>query len=1617
MSVKRIAVIFDNSLRPETTGLYCRRALGNLVEVEHYLPEELERIPPGAFDLFLNVDDGLNYRLPDSLRPAAYWAIDTHIEFERSRKKAECFDFVFTAQKDGAENLRKAGIDNAVWLPLACDPVIHRPYETKKIHDVCFVGNLFPGPRSELLEQIREHFPNTFVGRRYFEQMAETYSTSRIVFNCSVENDINMRVFEALACGSLLVTNDLAGNGQEELFEDGRHLAIYTDAEELLDTIEFYLKHEKPREQLALAGCTEVLSRHTYLHRMVQLLKRTEEGLSASSVALPQWGPVRTLQAVSSPSSREQPQVSACLLSWKRPENLRKIIEQLRNEPLIDDIVVWNNNPELRLNLDAENLTVINSERNLVTYGRYLCTQHARHDLIYTQDDDCLVHNIGELYISFQRDPSCITHGLKLGHLAHNAENFFDVSPKDVSLLDSDEQQSGADDPSRKPQTQGGSAAQMGLVGWGAFFNRKWCDVFQNYIACFGEDELLCRKADRLFTLLLDRRHRSLPAEVTDLEGASGEEALSVKSDHFDLTRQAVERALYLLRTTKPLNERTEIAEKKSESASENVGFIGATAAGAKDRSYFEFARPELLALVPENAKRVLDVGCGAGKLGQSIKQRQQSEVWGIERDEAAAALARDRLDQVLTGDAEQLDEEIEPTSFDCIICGDILEHLREPDQFLKQARNWLTDEGCLVASIPNVRHHSVVASLLAGNWTYESAGLLDQDHVRFFTRREIEKLFYRAGFRIDALRIVPGPGFEEWNRSGQPGEVQAGRLQIGGLSPEEAEEFYVYQYLVQAVPEKQPDYGLTSIMIPAHNQLAYTKQCIDSIRQFTDEPYELIVVDNGSTDGTPEYLQTLGEVTLITNTDNRGFPAAVNQGIKAAQGKQILLLNNDTIVTTGWLRRLLEVLHSDANIGLVGPVSNNVSGYQQIPVDYQDLAELDGFAWSRQCWFLPAAAREARLTDVDRLIGFCLLIKREVIENIGLFDEQFGIGNFEDNDFCRRAGRAGYRLVIAQDAFVHHFGSTTFRATGVDFAALLQENQRKYEQKWREETPPTANAALSIPTKPPRPQWLLGESDSGGLLLNENTIKLSLCMIVRDNENTIEPCLKSIRPWVDEIVVVDTGSKDHTPEICKRYGARLFHFPWCDDFSAARNESFRHARGEWLFWMDSDDTIPEECGRKLRELVDGKHEPNTLGYIIQVHCPASPSGGLCLRQQQSQPNSSDVTVVDHVKLVRNRPEITFEHRIHEQLLPAIRRAGGEVAWTDLYVVHSGSDHSAEGRQRKLDRDYRILKLDLEERPDHPFVLFNLGMTYADDDKHEQAIGFLKRCLEVSNPQESHLRKAYALLVSSYCQANRHEEGWETCQQGLQLTPDDKELLFRSAMLHHHFGRLPEAERDYLRVLNETTERHFASLDAGINGYKARHNLAIVYDDLGELEKSAEQWRKVVGEQPDYRPGWRGLGELLLKQQKLEEAERLAEQLIKQHPLKTTGMQLQAKIALARGDAQVGQTLLEQAIQVAPDDPEPQHALAQWLFETGELVAAIPVLSELAELTPENPSVFHNLGTAYLQQKRYVKAAAAFKQSLALRPDSIETERLLSYALRQTVSPEQAVLPQEVTKH
>ncbi len=178
---------------------------------------------------------------------------------------------------------------------------------------------------------------------------------------------------------------------------------------------------------------------------------------------------------------------------------------------------------------------------------------------------------------------------------------------------------------------------------------------------------------------------------------------------------------------------------------------------GTSGDGYFGQERAEVAQFVPASARRVLDVGCGAGGLGLLLKRRLDCHVTGIEVHAAAAAVARTNLDRVLELDLEQATAlPCAPGEFDCIVCADVLEHLRWPARVLEGLRSYLAPSGVLIASIPNVRHAQVVIPLvLGGRWEYRDAGVLDRTHLRFFTPIEIGRLLREAGFSVHSAHAT----------------------------------------------------------------------------------------------------------------------------------------------------------------------------------------------------------------------------------------------------------------------------------------------------------------------------------------------------------------------------------------------------------------------------------------------------------------------------------------------------------------------------------------------------------------------------------------------------------------------------------------------------------------------------------------------------------------------------------------------------------------------------------------------------------------------------------------------------------------------------------------------
>jgi GT2 family glycosyltransferase/tetratricopeptide (TPR) repeat protein len=758
----------------------------------------------------------------------------------------------------------------------------------------------------------------------------------------------------------------------------------------------------------------------------------------------------------------------------------------------------------------------------------------------------------------------------------------------------------------------------------------------------------------------------------------------------------------------------------------------------------------------------------------------------------------------------------------------------------------------------------------------------------------------------------------------------------------------------------------LASIIVLCCNEIEYTRLCLESVIRHTRLPYELVLVENGSTDGTLAFLEELstrpgpGRVVVIRNETNVGFAAGCNQALARARGRYLVFLNNDAVVTPGWLVEIVRwALHDWPKVGLVGPVSNYAPPPQLVEAGYRGLDGLDAFAgrWRQQ--------HAGQALGVERLTGFCLLVRREVLKRVGAFDECYGHGFFEDDDLCVRAREAGFGLLVAQDVYVHHFGSRTFKALGIDGPAQLRRNFEQFRDKWGEERSAgyrvpnqqpefSAVAPASPPAEDASRAW---RSPAGRLAERDAYIaRVSLCMIVRNEEQNLPECLGSVAGLVDEVVVVDTGSTDGTREVAEQMGARVFDYPWVDDFAAARNESLRHARGEWVFWMDADDRIDGENAKRLRALFD-RLDGDNAAYVMKCRCAPDPHSGVA-------------TAVDHVRLFRNHSNIRWKYRVHEQILPAVRRQGAEVRATEIVIEHVGYLDPAL-RARKQERDLRLLRLDLEDNPDDPFTLFNLGWSYEESGRAGDALPLLERSLALSQPSDSIVRKLCALILDCHRKLGRQKEALAVCRDGRRYYPDDAQLLFQESLLLREQGDRAGAEACLLRLLSTSEGPHFASAAEGLRGHLARHNLAVMYQEEGRDAEAEAQWRAALAERPGYAHACLGLGELLLRQGRYGEVEELAVRASNRANSQTWvgNAALRARVHLERGDYGAARAVLDEAIAETPRSALLWMVLSHVLLREGrDLDGAHEALCRVLELEPGNADARHNLAVLESRQ-------------------------------------------------
>ncbi|MDP6648252.1 MAG: tetratricopeptide repeat protein [Candidatus Woesearchaeota archaeon] len=368
----------------------------------------------------------------------------------------------------------------------------------------------------------------------------------------------------------------------------------------------------------------------------------------------------------------------------------------------------------------------------------------------------------------------------------------------------------------------------------------------------------------------------------------------------------------------------------------------------------------------------------------------------------------------------------------------------------------------------------------------------------------------------------------------------------------------------------------------------------------------------------------------------------------------------------------------------------------------------------------------------------------------------------------------------------------------------------------------------------------------------------ISLCLITKNEEKYLEQCLNSVKGIVDEIIVVDTGSDDKTKEIAKKFNAKIFDFKWVDDFSAARNESLKHATKEWILVLDADEILDEEGLKTVKDFVKDKENDGFL-FLKKNYTNDNSVAGFVLEKHK---NFSGWYGSFIVRLFRNKKGFKFEGTVHELVEPSIENKKGKIAATNVFVHHYGnSDSSVIKKKRQFYLE--LCKKKVKQKP-NASSYHELGILYRENNKLDDAIKSFKKAIQL-NPKHS---MSFFEIGVIYEHQQDYDKAIKNYTESLRIK-ESSEVFQNLGVCFLKKGKLKEAYRNLTKSLllnpNKYTiynnlgavQERLGNYDSAIqmlqigvklnpNNVIGHYNLAIAYDKKGDFEKALESYLKTV---------------------------------------------------------------------------------------------------------------------------------------------------------------------------
>jgi tetratricopeptide (TPR) repeat protein len=507
----------------------------------------------------------------------------------------------------------------------------------------------------------------------------------------------------------------------------------------------------------------------------------------------------------------------------------------------------------------------------------------------------------------------------------------------------------------------------------------------------------------------------------------------------------------------------------------------------------------------------------------------------------------------------------------------------------------------------------------------------------------------------------------------------------------------------------------------------------------------------------------------------------------------------------------------------------------------------------------------------------------------------------------------------------------------------------------------------------------------------------ISLCMIVKDEEEFLGDCLQSVQGLVDEIIVCDTGSADNTKLIAEQHGARVYDIPWENDFAKARKQSFDRATSEWILWLDADERLTPDSHAAIKEAVRSDAEN---AYFLRIRNYADASG-------------LDYFIHFLPRLFRNGEDVQIQGAIHECVVFDHLAKDGHIGALDAEIVHLGYAAKIVQDRRKVDRNIDILKRQIEQNPQDAFAHHNLGGMYRDIGLHNQAISEFKEALKYAQGNETYYPVLNLRMASSYEALAQYDEGIRHCRETLRYEPQNCEAHYILGQCMLAKGESQQAAAAFAAALACPESFSLSTVDVTTRGYKGEFGLALALMQQQRYAEALVHARRAAELNPNVGRIWNGVGFCAIESGRLEEAEQALQRAIQLTPQLTDAWLNLGCVLGMKGDPQGAEQAFKQALRLSPEHPAVMANLGLCLSEQGRLSEAEEWLLLAVASAPDKPDAYLKLAEMYRRHGRYGDAISIIEIALTHTPGIAVLWQQIGRCYEEAGSPEAAQIAYE----